>query len=146
MNYSNTSGASSSGAAAMESMPPSIVMTQSSFTPPSRPTSLPGEAADTNPGSASTSSTVSKADDYDDDIWRAFFQLRNYTNPLVMDQLSNIGFTHHELLNMKGATYDYISGIFQTLLGPQHGASRIVVISNAVLSATTDDWKILEEC
>jgi len=55
-----------------------------------------------------------------------------------------MGFTHYELKNMKGDSYESISELFQVMLGPQHRAAQVAVLSMAVVRATTDDWKILE--
>jgi len=98
------------------------------------------------PSFASTSITASKGKGKADDVWKVFFQRRKYTNPSVMDQLSNVGFTHYELLNMKDEPYGSIYELFQVLLGPQCGLAQIAVLSNAVVRATGDDWKTLEGC
>jgi len=63
-----------------------------------------------------------------------------------MDQLSTVGFTHHELLSMKDEQYGSIYEIFKVLLGSQYGTAPVAVLSNAVVRATNDDWKILEGC
>jgi len=39
---------------------------------------------------------------------------------MVMEQLSKMGFTHYELMNMKGASYESISELFQVMLGPRN--------------------------
>ena len=96
--------------------------------------------------SVSTSFAESKGKAKVDDIWKVFFRRRKYTNPSVMDQLSTVGFTHHELLSMKDEQYGSIYEIFQVLLGSQYGTAPVAVLSNAVVRATNDDWKILEGC
>ena len=93
--------------------------------------------------SISVNSTNSNAENVDG-IWKAFFQRRKYTNPLVMEQLSNMGFTHYELMNMKDASYESISELFQVILGPQHRPAQVAVLSMAVVRATAEDWNILE--
>jgi len=101
------------------------------------------DAASAPSTSTSINSTYSNTDNVDGN-WKAFFQRRKYTNPLVMEQLSKMGFTHYELKNMKGDSYESISELFQVMLGPQHRAAQVAVLSMAVVRATTDDWKILE--
>ena len=55
-----------------------------------------------------------------------------------------MGFTHYELMNMKGASYESISELFQVMLGPQHRVAQVAVLSMAVARATIEDWNILE--
>jgi len=61
-----------------------------------------------------------------------------------MEQLSKMGFTHYELMNMKGASYENISELFRVMLGPQHRVAQVAVLSMAVARATIEDWNILE--
>jgi len=95
----------------------------------------------------STSNSINSTNSNDknvDGIWKAFFQRRKYTNPSVMEQLSKMGFTHYELMNMKDASYESISELFQVMLGPQHRVAQVAVLSMAVTRATIEDWNILE--
>ena len=63
-----------------------------------------------------------------------------------MEQLSKMGFTHYELMNMKDASYESISELFQVMLGPQHKPAQVAVLSMAVVRATAEDWNVLEGC
>jgi len=95
--------------------------------------------------SISINSKNSNADNVDG-TWKAFFQRRKYTNPSVVEQLSKMGFTHYELMNMKGASYESIYELFQVMLGPQHRPAQVTVLSMAVVRATAEDWNVLEGC
>jgi len=138
------------GAAGSNPSLPSVSQSPVGSTPALKPTPsvmLPSKVAE--PASvpiASTSFAESKGKANVDDMWKVFFRRRKYTNPSVMDQLSTVGFTHHELLSMKDEQYGSVYEIFQVLLGPQYGTAPIAVLSNAVVRATEDDWKILEGC
>jgi len=97
----------------------------------------------------STSNSIHSTNSNDknvEDNWKAFFQRRKYTNPFVMEQLSKMGFTHYELMNMKDTSYDSISELFQVMLGPQHRPAQVAVLSMAVVRATAEDWNVLEGC
>jgi len=61
-----------------------------------------------------------------------------------MEQLTKMGFTHYELMNMKGASYESIHELFQVMLGPQQRVAQVAVLSMAVARATIEDWNILE--
>jgi len=63
-----------------------------------------------------------------------------------MEQLSKMGFTHYELMNMKHASHESISELFQVMLGPQHRPAQVTVLSMAVVRATAEDWNVLEGC
>jgi len=101
------------------------------------------DAASAPSTSISINSTNLNADNVDGN-WKAFFQRRKYTNPSVMEQLSKMGFTHYELMNMKGASYESIYELFQVMLGPQQRVAQVAVLSMAVARATIEDWNILE--
>jgi len=153
VDMSGLSARSFSGVGAAGSNPSLTSMFQSPVgsTPALRPTPSimwPSKVAEpASASSASTSSTSSKGKaKVDDDIWKVFFRRRRYTNPSVMDQLSTVGFTHHELLSMKDEQYGSIYEIFKVLLGSQYGTAPVAVLSNAVVRATNDDWKILGGC
>jgi len=104
---------------------------------------MTADAASAPSTSISINSTNYNAENVDG-IWKAFFQRRKYTNPMVMEQLSRMGFTHYELMNMKGASYESIYELFQVMLGPQQRVAQVAVLSMAVARATIEDWNILE--